>query len=156
MKLGIVTYMWGADWDLPTLIKNCEATGFEGIELRSTHKHGVEPSLSKEQRAEVRKRFADSKVACVVFIQSRTLLVRLFSCAASIQRAATNTANRLSERHGASRDYSWPHTNPKRQRGRIRQSTLNAEIYEASSLADASGYIAVLCFLHEESVNNPG
>lgn len=65
MKLGIVTYMWGADWDLPTLIKNCEATGFEGIELRSTHKHGVEPSLSKEQRAEVRKRFADSKVACV-------------------------------------------------------------------------------------------
>ena len=65
MKLGIVTYMWGADWDLPTLIKNCEATGFEGIELRSTHKHGVEPSLTKEQRADVRKRFADSKVTCV-------------------------------------------------------------------------------------------
>jgi sugar phosphate isomerase/epimerase len=65
MKLGIVTYMWGADWDLPTLIKNCEATGFEGIELRSTHKHGVEPSLTKDQRAEVRKRFADSKVTCV-------------------------------------------------------------------------------------------
>ena len=65
MKLGIVTYMWGADWDLPTLIKNCEATGFEGAELRSTHKHGVDPSLSKDQRAEVRKRFADSKVTCV-------------------------------------------------------------------------------------------
>lgn len=65
MKLGLVTYMWGAEWDLPTLIKNCEATGFEGVELRSTHKHGVEPSLSKEQRAEVRKRFADSKVTCV-------------------------------------------------------------------------------------------
>lgn len=65
MKLGIVTYMWGAEWDLPTLIKNCEATGFEGVELRSTHKHGVEPSLSKEQRAEVRKRFSDSKVTCV-------------------------------------------------------------------------------------------
>ena len=28
MQLGLVTYMWGADWDLPTLIKNCEATGF--------------------------------------------------------------------------------------------------------------------------------
>ena len=65
MKLGVVTYMWGADWDLPTLIKNCEATGFEGVELRSTHKHGVEPSLSKDQRAEVRKRFADSKVTFV-------------------------------------------------------------------------------------------
>ena len=65
MKLGLVTYMWGAEWDLPTLIKNCEATGFEGVELRSTHKHGVEPSLSKDARAEVRKRFADSKVTFV-------------------------------------------------------------------------------------------
>ena len=33
-------------------------------------------------------------------------------------------------------------------------STLNGEIYEASSLADASGYIATLCFLHEEAMNN--
>jgi xylose isomerase-like TIM barrel protein len=65
MKLGLVTYMWGAEWDLPTLIKNCEATGFGGVELRSTHKHGVEPSLTKDQRAEVRKRFADSKVTFV-------------------------------------------------------------------------------------------
>ena len=65
MKLGLVTYMWGAEWDLPTLIKNCEATGFGGVELRSTHKHGVEPSLTKVQRVEVRKRFADSTVTCV-------------------------------------------------------------------------------------------
>ena len=65
MKLGLVTYMWGAEWDLPTLIKNCEATGFAGAELRSTHKHGVEPALTKDQRIEVRQRFADSKVACV-------------------------------------------------------------------------------------------
>ncbi len=62
MRLGLVTYMWGAEWDLPTLLKNCEATGFEGVELRSTHKHGVEPSLSAEARAEVRKRFHDSPV----------------------------------------------------------------------------------------------
>ena len=38
----------------------------------------------------------------------------------------------------------------------MRQSTLNAEIYEASFLADASGYIAGLSFLHVKSVNNPG
>ncbi|MDB5386168.1 MAG: Xylose isomerase [Planctomycetaceae bacterium] len=62
MKLGMVTYMWGAEWDLPTLIKNCSDAGFEGVELRSTHKHGVEVTLTKEQRAEVRKRFEDSKV----------------------------------------------------------------------------------------------
>ena len=35
MQLGLVTYMWGADWDLPTLIKNCQLTGFAGVELRS-------------------------------------------------------------------------------------------------------------------------
>ena len=43
MQLGLVTYMWGADWDLPTLIKNCQLTGFRGVELRTAHKHGVEP-----------------------------------------------------------------------------------------------------------------
>lgn len=65
MKLGMVTYLWGAEWDLPTLIKNCEQTGFEGVELRSTHKHGVEPDISPERRQEVKKRFADSPVRCV-------------------------------------------------------------------------------------------
>lgn len=65
MKLGMVTYMWGAMWDLPTLIGNCEATGFEGVELRTTHAHGVEVSLSRQERLDVRKRFADSPVECV-------------------------------------------------------------------------------------------
>jgi len=27
MRLVLVTYMWGFDWDLPTLIANCEKTG---------------------------------------------------------------------------------------------------------------------------------
>ena len=62
MQLGLVTYMWGADWDLPTLIENCEQTGFAGVELRSTHKHGVEPTLSAAQREEVARRFDDSDV----------------------------------------------------------------------------------------------
>jgi len=59
MQLGLVTYNWAKDWDLPTLIKNCEQTGFEGVELRSTHLHGVEPTLTKAQRSEVSKRFSD-------------------------------------------------------------------------------------------------
>ncbi len=62
MKLGSVTYNLAKDWDIATLIKNFEATGFEGVELRTTHAHGVEVSLSKAERAEVKKRFADSKV----------------------------------------------------------------------------------------------
>lgn len=62
MKLGIVTYEIGKDWDVPTLIKNCEAAKIDGAELRTTHAHGVEVSLTKFQRDEVRKRFADSRV----------------------------------------------------------------------------------------------
>jgi sugar phosphate isomerase/epimerase len=61
-KLGTVTYNLAKDWDIATIIRNCEATGFEAVELRTTHKHGVEPALEKTARAEARKRFADSKV----------------------------------------------------------------------------------------------
>ena len=62
LRLGLVTYNWGKAWDLQTVIANCAATGFEGVELRSTHKHGVEITLNKQQRAEIRSRFADCPV----------------------------------------------------------------------------------------------
>ncbi|HTE27991.1 sugar phosphate isomerase/epimerase family protein [Flavitalea sp.] len=65
MRMGLVTYQWGKDWDLPTLIANCEKTGFLGVELRTQHAHKVESDLSTAQRAEVKKRFADSKVTCI-------------------------------------------------------------------------------------------
>jgi len=65
MKFGLVTYMWGFDWDLPTVIANCEKTGVPGVELRTEHAHKVEANLTDAQRREVRKRFADSKVTLV-------------------------------------------------------------------------------------------
>ncbi len=65
MKFGLVTYMWGFDWDLPTLISNCEKTGYQGVELRTQHAHRVEINLTPAQRAEVRKRFSGSSVKCV-------------------------------------------------------------------------------------------
>lgn len=65
MKFGLVTYLWGKDMDLVTLIDACEKSGLSGVEVRTEHAHGVEPSLSKQQRAEVRKRFADSPVELV-------------------------------------------------------------------------------------------
>ncbi len=65
MKFGLVTYMWGADWDLPTLLSNCEKTGLQAVELRTQHAHGVETALNAAQRAEVKKRLADSPVTCV-------------------------------------------------------------------------------------------
>ncbi len=62
MKIGIVTYNIAKDWDIPTIIKNCSQTKFDGVELRTGHAHGVELTLSTPQRAEVRKQFADSPV----------------------------------------------------------------------------------------------
>lgn len=62
MKLGLVTYRLAHKWDVGTIIKNCSETKFEGVELRTTHGHGVEVDLTDGQRAEVRKRFADSPV----------------------------------------------------------------------------------------------
>lgn len=64
-KFGMVTYQWGQDWDLPTLLENCAKAGLEAVELRTEHKHGVEPSLTAAQRAEVKARLADSPVTLV-------------------------------------------------------------------------------------------
>lgn len=62
MKLGLVTYNLAQDWDVPTIIKNCEAAGFQGVELRTGHAHKVEVALPKSEREEVKKRFQNSKV----------------------------------------------------------------------------------------------
>ena len=65
IQLGFVTYLWGKDWDLPTVIKNCSDTGILGVELRVEHAHKVMPDLTAEQRKEVKKRFADSPVKLI-------------------------------------------------------------------------------------------
>lgn len=62
IKLGTVTYNLAKDWDLDTLIDMCRKTSFEGVELRTTHAHGVEPSLNPAERADVKAKFADSGV----------------------------------------------------------------------------------------------
>lgn len=65
MRFGLVTYLWGRDWDLPTLIRNCETAKVFGVELRTQHAHGVESDLNSKQRREVKKRFDDSPVTLV-------------------------------------------------------------------------------------------
>ena len=62
MHLGMVTYQLGAEWNIDTIIRNCEEAKFEGVELRTTHAHGVEVTLSAEKRSEVKKKFQNSKV----------------------------------------------------------------------------------------------
>ncbi len=62
MKLGLVTYNLAEKWDVDTIIKNCEAGGFQGVELRTSHAHKVEVNLTKDERAEVKRKFKGSKV----------------------------------------------------------------------------------------------
>ena len=62
LKLGIVTYNIAKDWDVATIIKNCAEAKFQGAELRTSHAHGVEVTLTKPQREEVKKQFRDSPV----------------------------------------------------------------------------------------------
>lgn len=63
LKLGLMTYMIGAAWDVETIINNLHETKLEHVELRTTHKHGVETNLNKQQRDEIKKRFADANIA---------------------------------------------------------------------------------------------
>lgn len=65
VRFGMVTYLWGRDLDLVSLLQACEAAKLEGVELRTTHAHGVERTLSKKQRRDVRAQFDDAPVACV-------------------------------------------------------------------------------------------
>lgn len=62
LKLGLMTYMIGSAWDIETIIENLKITKLDHVELRTTHKHGVEVSLTKQQRDEVKKRFADANI----------------------------------------------------------------------------------------------
>lgn len=65
ISFGLVTYMWGAEWDVPTIIKNLNGLGIKGVELRVEHAHKVSPALSPKERSEVASVFADSGVEII-------------------------------------------------------------------------------------------
>lgn len=67
MLLGAVTYNVLKDMDLETIIQTLEATGFEAVELRTGHKHGVEPGISEAERQRVKARFERSRVRLLSF-----------------------------------------------------------------------------------------
>ena len=62
MKLGLVTYQMAQEWDVDTIIKRCREAGFAGVELRTSHAHGVEETLTKEDRLAIREKFEGSGI----------------------------------------------------------------------------------------------
>jgi sugar phosphate isomerase/epimerase len=67
VRFGFTSYQWGKDWDIPTTIANLQKAKVLGVELRTSAKyaHGVELTLTADQRREVKKRFADSPITLV-------------------------------------------------------------------------------------------
>ncbi|HLP71525.1 MAG TPA: TIM barrel protein [Bacteroidales bacterium] len=63
LKLGLMTYQVGMKWNIETIIKNLTEAKYEHVELRTTHAHGVEVTLSPAERAAVKKRFQDAGLA---------------------------------------------------------------------------------------------
>ena len=64
---GCITYNTLKDFDVETIIRVLEGAGFEGVELRTGHKHGVEPTISQEERLRVRRLFERSKIRLVSY-----------------------------------------------------------------------------------------
>jgi sugar phosphate isomerase/epimerase len=62
LGFGTVTYNIAKDMDLDTLLEVSQRVGLDAVELRSTHAHGVEPSLTEAERTDVRAKFEDSPV----------------------------------------------------------------------------------------------
>jgi sugar phosphate isomerase/epimerase len=62
MHLGAVTYNVLKDWDLDTIISRLPELGYEAVELRTGHAHGVEPSLNDNARETVHRKFANSRL----------------------------------------------------------------------------------------------
>lgn len=64
MRLGLLSYNIARDWDLVKMLSICSELGYDGIELRTDegHAHGVEVSLSKDERRELLRRINDSDI----------------------------------------------------------------------------------------------
>jgi sugar phosphate isomerase/epimerase len=67
MILGAVTYNVIKDWTVEEILAKLPELGFEAVELRTGHRHGVEPTLSPAERRRVSERFAASKLRLLSF-----------------------------------------------------------------------------------------
>ena len=58
MRLGLVTYNVAKTWDLDTILHHCKEAGWEAVEFRTTHAHGVEPTVDAAKRKEIKEKCA--------------------------------------------------------------------------------------------------
>ena len=65
INFGLCTYMWGAEWDVPTIITNLKQLGIKGVELRVDHAHKVTPELSEDERKEIHETFENGEITLI-------------------------------------------------------------------------------------------
>ena len=65
--LGAVTYNTLKDFDVDTILRVLQAARFQGVELRTGHKHGVEPSIGAQERQRIRRKFEQSSIRLVSY-----------------------------------------------------------------------------------------
>ena len=65
LKIGVMTYNIAKKWGIETVVKNLTEAEFQSVELRTTHGHGIEVTMSAAERAEVKKRFEDSPLEAI-------------------------------------------------------------------------------------------
>ncbi len=64
MKLCLLTFNLGRDFELDELIEVCDRYGYEGVECRAQadHGHGIELDTTPEERAEIKAKFEAAHV----------------------------------------------------------------------------------------------
>jgi sugar phosphate isomerase/epimerase len=153
MKLGLITYNIARDWDLPTILHHVTAAGWDGVELRTEHAHGVELALNAEQRKEVKLRFADAGV---------TLWALGTTCEFHSPDAATVAANieqckrwcELAQDTGAQGVKVRPNGLPKEVEVAKTLAQIGEALRECGQAADAQG-VEIFLEVHGGGTQNP-
>ena len=65
--LGAITYNTLKNFDVETIFACSKKPASKRVELRTGHKHGVEPSIGQEERARVKRLFEQSKIRLVSY-----------------------------------------------------------------------------------------
>lgn len=96
LQIAFTTYSTPA-WSLERAAEQAARLGYDAVEIRAGQRHGFDADAGPERCAQVRKRFADDRVAICALGSS----CRFAPCAPEEHRAQVETAKRLLEVAGA-------------------------------------------------------
>ena len=103
MKLSITTYNIFKGWTIERLCAELPKAGVEGVEFRLGHRHGVDPAMSKAERADVKAALdAAGLSTCSIatgcmfhFAEPEKVREQIAAAAAAIELAADLGAPRI-------------------------------------------------------------